>query len=129
MKEFKNAGTDFYFANLGIKKVDREAKILKHNGNASALFFVACSKYIDLSGNYVYSAGVNISVPSGYLAMQIPMENITHTGLILRNNILHPTKEEKPLTFVFSKISNGRIYDIGEKIGGIILIRTPQIVY
>lgn len=124
-----------------IKKVRENALLpTKAHSDDAGWDLYASTKSYDANGNVVYSTGVAIEVPKGYVGLLFPRSSNAKKDLLLSNSvgvldsgyrgeILFKFKPscviEKPdLAYIPIEISK---YSIGDRIGQLIIIPYPEI--
>lgn len=90
------------------------------------------AKDIDEGGyGYIeYGTGLAIEIPEDYVGLLFPRSSISNTGLILANavGVIDPgyTGEVK---FRFKHIPNTKKYNLGDRIGQLIIIPRPKLEF
>jgi dUTP pyrophosphatase len=117
-----------------IKKLHPDAVIPKYakSGDA-AMDLTATSKEVD-HRSYVggldiitYGTGLAMEIPEGYVGLIYPRSSIYKTDLILSNHVgVVDSGYRGEIMFKFRK-TNYKEYEIGERIGQIIIIPYPQV--
>ena len=123
---------------INIKKLDENAVIPQyaHIGDAG-MDVVATS--VNITNNYIeYGTGLAFEVPEGYCMLIFPRSSNSKKDLLLANSVgvldstyrgelkLRFKRSYSPDTYGLSVKS---IYDIGDKVGQIIILPYPQIEY
>lgn len=119
-----------------IKKLLTNAVIPKYSKQGDAgLDLVATSKHIDVYGNISYGTGLAFEIPFGYVGLLFPRSSNSKTDLLLTNSvgvIDSGYRGEVSLKFrgYYSKIDmENSNYQIGDRIGQIIIMPYPQIEF
>lgn len=120
---------------LKFKKLS-EAAILPRKANTTDAGFdiTAIGWYKDENGNIVYNTGLAVEIPEGYVGLIFPRSSISKYTLSLSNSVgvidagyrgelLFKFKMAKP--FIVHQYSY-KIYNIGDRIGQLIVIPLPQ---
>lgn len=136
-----------------IKKLHPNAVVPTYAQDGDAgLDLTAVSRFFDTDGNVVYGTGLAFEIPKGYVGLLFPRSSLSKRDLSLANSIgVLDSGYRGEVTFKFRP--NGgffdedvadsddydhtwfidkegsRIYDIGERIGQIIIIPYPQIEF
>lgn len=115
-----------------IKKTHPDAVIPKYATEGScAMDVVAISKEIVDKGDYgyiEYGIGLSIQPPEGYGVFLLPRSSVSKTGLILANSIgLGDTDFTGSYSFRFKHIPNTADYNIGDRIGQLLILPIPKI--
>lgn len=96
--------------------------------NAAAWDIRATSKTIvdeGLYGYIEYGTGIAVEIPEGYAGILIPRSSVRKTGLILANGIgLIDPDYRGELLFSFKYIPNTAQYEVGDRVGQILFIKT-----
>lgn len=130
-----------------IKKVNESAVIPKYSKNGDAgMDLVAVSKEYDGDGNTVYGTGLAFEIPEGFAGLLFPRSSNARTDLRLTNSVgVLDSGYRGEVMFKFRndyyahfsdkyKLQLGEIafnneYEIGERIGQIIILPYPQIEF
>jgi dUTP pyrophosphatase len=84
----------------------------------------------DDNGNYVYHTGLAFEVPDGHVGLLFPRSSVSKTGLSLRNSVgVLDSGYRGEVIFKFAGNSNQPIYEIGDRIGQIIVLPHPKIEF
>ena len=110
---------------LKIKKIHSEAVVPKylHEGDAG-MDVVAISR--EITEKYVeYRTGLSLEVPKGYVCFLFPRSSISKKDLILCNSVgVLDSGYRGEVIFRFKKVGE-EIYEIGERVGQILIIPYP----
>lgn len=117
---------------INIKLVDNKAVLPTYGSEgAAAMDITAISKEIvdEKDYGYVeYDSGIAIELPLGYGAFLLPRSSISKTGMWLCNSVgLGDPDYRGTLKFRFKWIPDTKQYEIGEKIGQLIILPVPRI--
>lgn len=123
--------------NIKIKKLNDKAVIPEYATEGSAgMDMVATSEKVVIDGacQYIeYGTGLAFELPPGYCMLLLPRSSISSkTSLILNNSIgLVDQDYSQEVKFRFKNIApiGGRKYKVGEKIGQLVIIPYPKIVF
>ena len=114
---------------IKIKKINPEAKIPEyaHEGDAG-MDVVAIS--MQENENYIeYGTGLSFEVPEGYLMLIFPRSSLSKKDLILANHVgILDSGYRGELKLRFKKTGK-EIYQVGERIGQILVIPYPKIEF
>ena len=131
---------------LKIKKLNKDAVIPNYAKHGDAgMDLTAISKHYDDHGNVVYGTGLAFEIPEGYVGLLFPRSSNTKKDLVLGNSVGvldsgyrgEVVFKFKPLAYK-GETSEGTYelsidhvvdYDIGERIGQIIIIPHPKIEF
>ena len=144
---------------IKIKKLHENAVIPKYSKNGDgALDLTATSKEYDSDGNVVFGVGLAFEIPKGYVGLLFPRSSNAKKDLLLSNSVgvldsgyrgevmfkfkstLNSQESEiKTVTeyeYEYTYISNSNpeyhfknTYEIGDRIGQIIILPYPQIEF
>jgi len=79
-------------------------------------------------GYIEYSTGLAIEIPEGYVGLLFPRSSISKTGMILANSVgVIDSEYRGEIKFRFKAIPGTNLYDIGDRIGQLIIIPYPSI--
>lgn len=79
---------------------------------------------------YEYGTEIAVEIPEGYVGLLFPRSSISKTKQILANHVgVVDSGYRGEIKFRFKKLSwdNGEIYNVGDKIGQLIIIPYPTI--
>ena len=113
-------------------KLDAGAKIPKYAKPGDAgMDLYAASFAIDQNNNYVYGTGLAMEIPEGYVGLIFPRSSISKTAHSLRNAVgVIDSGYRGELIFKFDiNTHNSPVYEIGDRIGQIIIMPYPQIEF
>ena len=131
---------------VNVKKLDSNAVLPTYAKHGDAgMDLTATSKSYDEHGNVVYGTGLAFEIPNGYVGLLFPRSSNTKKDLILGNSVgvldsgyrgevvlkfkaldTHYMQDGK-LTFVKKDFMHE--YNIGDRIGQIIIMPYPQIEF
>lgn len=126
---------------IKIKKLLENSIIPKYAKEGDAgMDLTATSKQYDEFGNVSYGTGLAFEIPEGYVGLLFPRSSICKQDLILSNSvgvIDSGYRGEVSLKFKFiddyyngkNDISHYRSYNIGDKIGQILIVPYPKIEF
>lgn len=123
-----------------IKKLHPEAAIPKSAKPGDAgMDLVAISKQYDEFGNVVYGTGLAFEIPEGHVGLLFPRSSNAKQDLLLSNSVgVLDSGYRGEVLFKFKhsiligvdetpELSEFRTYDVGERIGQIIILPYPQV--
>jgi dUTP pyrophosphatase len=79
---------------------------------------------------YEYLTGIAIEIPEGYVGLMFPRSSISKTKQILSNHVgVIDSGFRGEIRFRFKKLAwdNGDLYDVGDKIGQLVIMPIPAI--
>jgi len=121
-----------------IKKLHKDAVIPKYAKNGDAGMDLTCVDYTqDDYGNIVYHTGIAIEIPKNHVGLLFPRSSISKYTLQLTNSVGvidsgyrgEVIFKFKPVEKFLKSILSTPAYDIGNKIGQLIIIPYPQIEF
>lgn len=116
-----------------IKKLREDAVIPSYAREGDAgMDLTAVSKHYDECGNLCYGTGLAFEIPKGYVGLIFPRSSIYKKRLVLSNSVgVIDSGYRGEVTFKFKPIGNvvNEEYNIGERIGQIIIIPYPKIEF
>ena len=125
---------------VNIKKLNENAVIPKYETTGAAgMDLTATSKTYDDHGNVVYGTGLSFEIPEGYVGYIFPRSSNAKKDLLLSNSVgvidsdyrgevIFKFKSQLSLT-EFRKKSYHDDYEIGDRIGQIIIMPYPKIEF
>ena len=121
---------------VNVKKLDSNAVLPTYAKHGDAgMDLTATSKSYDENGNVVYGTSLAFEIPTGYVGLLFPRSSNTKKDLILGNSvgvIDSGYRGEVVLKFKAALKDQHRmkeIYEIGDRIGQIIIMPYPQIEF
>jgi dUTP pyrophosphatase len=95
----------------------------------AGLDFVATSVSLN-EGYYEYGTDISVEIPVGYVGLLFPRSSISGTKQILANSIgVIDSGYRGEIKFRFKTLHmlDGRVYNVGEKVGQLVIIPYPTI--
>ena len=124
---------------VNVKKLDSNAVLPTYAKHGDAgMDLTATSKSYDEHGNVVYGTGLAFEIPNGYVGLLFPRSSNTKKDLILGNSVGvidsgyrgEVVLKFRPVMPLERDIEFGpREYEIGDRIGQIVIIPAPQIEF
>ncbi len=121
---------------LKIKKLTKKAVIpaFAKRGDAG-LDLTAISRSIDEHDNFVYKTGIAVEIPEGYVGLLFPRSSNSKQDLLLANSVgVIDSGYRGEIIFKYKfiirnglKISEHSKYDIGERIGQLVIVKLPKV--
>jgi len=113
-----------------IKKLHQDAITPKYAKPGDAGLDFTCIK-VNEKLNYIeYETGIAIEVPYGYVGLLFPRSSISDKGLILANSVgVVDSGYRGPITFRFKYLDFGEKYNVGDRIGQMIIIPYRKIEF
>lgn len=115
-----------------INKLKKNAVIPKYARDGDAgMDLTAISKEWDKHSSMVtYGTGLSVEIPKGFVGLLFPRSSIYKTELSLANAVgVIDSGYRGEIMFKFRYLDEGSIYDIGDRIGQMIIIPFPQIEF
>lgn len=119
-----------------IKKLVDNAIIPAYSKDGDAgMDLTAVSKTYDRYGNMVYGVGLSFEIPKGYVGLLFPRSSICKHDLVLSNSVgVLDSGYRGEVLFKFKETADSgenilHHYDIGDRIGQIIILPYPQIEF
>lgn len=79
---------------------------------------------------YEYGTGIAVEIPEGHVGLMFPRSSISKTKMILSNHVgVIDSGYRGEIKFRFKKLAwdNGQVYNVGDKIGQLVIIPIPNI--
>ena len=119
---------------VGIHKLDSRAIIPKYAKSGDAgmdLTAISKNEVVDSKngwGYVEYRTGLSFEIPKGFVGLIFPRSSISLKGAILSNSVgVIDSGYRGEVSFRFKQIPNTAEYEIGDRIGQIIIIPYPKI--
>lgn len=120
-----------------IKKLSEKAVVSQYSKNGDAgLDLVATSKTYDDNGNAVYGTSLALEIPKGYVGLLFPRSSNSKMDLLLSNSVgVIDSGYRGEILFKFKSTiwqgsyGFGNNYEIGDRIGQLIIIPYPNIEF
>lgn len=120
-----------------IKKLHENAVIPSYAKPGDAgMDLTATTKTFDDNNNVVYGTGLAIEIPQGYVGLLFPRSSNAKTDLYLTNHVgVVDSGYRGEIMFKFRKsdctknFQEARLYDVGERVGQLIVIPYPSIEF
>lgn len=126
--------------NVSIKKLHKDAIIPRYSRSGDAgLDLTAVSKEYDSDGNICYDTGLAFAIPEGYVGLIFPRSSNAKKDLTLTNSVgVIDSNYRGSVSFKFKPsdyfatnrddvYGDGKVYDIGDRVGQMIILPYPQI--
>jgi dUTP pyrophosphatase len=101
-------------------------------GDAGLDLTATSMKVVDNSdhGYIEYGTGLSFEIPEGYVGLLFPRSSISNTGLILANSVgVLDSSYRGEVTFRFKWRADTRKYNVGERVGQLIIMPYPTIEF
>ncbi len=114
---------------IKIKRVHSEAKIPCYSKEGDAGMDVYAVSKQEKEKFIEYGTGLAFEIPKGYVCLVFPRSSLSNKDLILANHVgVLDSSFRGELKFRFRKIGE-EVYEIGDRIGQIIIIPYPHIEF
>lgn len=81
-------------------------------------------------GYFEYGTGLAVEIPDGYVGLVFPRSSISKTGMLLTNSVgVIDSGYRGEIKFRFKYISGTKSYEVGDKIGQLIILPYPTIEF
>lgn len=81
-------------------------------------------------GYIEYDTGVSLEIPEGYVGLIFPRSSISNTGMLLSNSVgVIDSGYRGNIKFRFKYIPGTKTYEVGDRIGQLIIIPYPQVEF
>jgi len=119
--------------NVNIKRLHKEAVIPKYSKEGDAgMDLTAVNRRKDEFGNVHYDTGLAFEIPKGYLGLLFPRSSNAKKKLLLSNSVgVIDSGYRGEVSFKFKKSSllSTAVYNVGERVGQLIIMPYPQITF
>ena len=114
---------------IKVKRLDAGAVVPKYAKPGDAgMDLYAVTQSFDKHGNYVYGTGLAIEIPEGHVGLLFPRSSISKTAHSLRNAVgVIDSGYRGEIMFKYTLSPYGNEYDIGDRVGQIIIVPYPRI--
>lgn len=115
-----------------IKKIDANAVIPKYAkpGDAGLDLTATSEEWNDDNTMVTYGTGLAVEIPEGYVGLVFPRSSVSKTTLNLTNSVgVIDSGYRGEIMFKFRYLEEGMIYDVGDRIGQLIIIPYPQVEF
>ena len=115
-----------------IKKLHPDAVIPKYAklGDAGMDLVAVSETWNDTNTMVTYDTGLSIEIPEGYVGLLFPRSSIVKTELELANSVgVIDSGYRGPIMFKFRYNTEGMVYDVGDRVGQIIIMPYPQVEF
>ena len=115
-----------------IKKLHPDAVIPKYAklGDAGMDLVAISEEWNEYYTMVTYDTGLSIEIPEGYVGLLFPRSSVSKTDLILANSVgVIDSGYRGPIMFKFRYNEEGMVYDVGDRVGQIIIMPYPQVEF
>lgn len=117
---------------VNIKRLSENAVIPTYGKLGDAGMDLTCisEKWEEDNSMVTYDTGIAMEIPEGYVGLVFPRSSISKTSLILSNSVgVIDSGYRGSIMFKFRYPEEGMIYEVGERVGQIIIVPYPQITF
>jgi len=112
------------------KKLSEKAVTPKYAKPGDAGMDMVATSLVKSEVFYEYGTDIAVEIPEGYVGLVFPRSSISKTKQILANHVgVVDSGYRGEIKFRFKKLDwdNGEVYDVGDKIGQLLVIPYPTI--
>jgi dUTP pyrophosphatase len=112
------------------KKLSEKAVTPKYAKPGDAGMDMVATSLVKSEVFYEYGTDIAVEIPEGYVGLLFPRSSISKTKQILANHVgVVDSGYRGEIKFRFKKLDwdNGEVYEIGDKIGQLVIIPYPTI--
>lgn len=117
---------------VNIKRLSENAVIPTYGKPGDAGMDLTCisEEWAEDNSMVTYDTGIAMEIPEGYVGLIFPRSSVSKTSLILSNSVgVIDSGYRGSIMFKFRYPEEGMVYEIGERIGQIIIVPYPQITF
>lgn len=115
-----------------IEKLHKDAVIPKYSkpGDAGLDLTAVSEEWNDNNTMVTYNTGLAIEIPEGFVGLLFPRSSVSKTSLILSNSVgVIDSGYRGPIMMKYHYIEEGMVYDIGDRVGQLLILPYPQIEF
>lgn len=115
-----------------IKRLSEKAVIPTYGKAGDAGMDLTCisEEWAEDNSMVTYDTGIAMEIPEGYVGLVFPRSSVSKTSLILSNSVgVIDSGYRGSIMFKFRYPEEGMVYEIGERIGQIIIVPYPQVTF
>jgi dUTP pyrophosphatase len=124
---------DSFFLNVGVKKLHRTAVIPEYAKYGDAGLDLTATRILsDTEYKITYGTDIALEIPYGYVGLLFPRSSIRKYNIELSNSvgvIDAGYRGEIQLTFDKFKNAESKCYNVGDKIGQVVIMPFPKIKF
>jgi dUTP pyrophosphatase len=117
---------------VNIKRLSEKAVIPTYGKPGDAGMDLTCisEEWSEDNSMVTYDTGIAMEIPEGYVGLVFPRSSVSKTSLILSNSVgVIDSGYRGSIMFKFRYPEEGMVYEIGERVGQIIIVPYPQITF
>jgi dUTP pyrophosphatase len=118
--------------NVKIKKLHKDAVIpfYAKPGDAGMDLTAVTEEWNEDNSMVTYDTGIAVEIPAGYVGLVFPRSSLSKTSLVLSNSVgVIDSGYRGSIMFKFRYLEEGMVYDVGDRIGQIIIMPYPQVTF
>lgn len=118
--------------NIKIKKLHRNAVIPSYakEGDAGLDLTAISEEWNDDNSMVTYDTGIAVEIPIGYVGLLFPRSSVSKTSLNLANSVgVIDSGYRGSIMFKYRYLEEGMVYEVGERIGQLIILPYPKIEF
>lgn len=115
-----------------IKKLNSNAVIPSYQKKGDAGLDLVCisEKWNENNTMVTYDTGLAVEIPEGYVGLLFPRSSVAKTSLILSNSVgVIDSGYRGSIMMKYRYPKEGMVYEIGDRVGQLIIIPYPQIEF
>lgn len=115
---------------VNVKKLSDKAVMPQYAKPGDAGMDMTSTSLIKSEVYYEYGTDIAVEIPEGYVGLLFPRSSISKTKQILANHVgVIDSGYRGEIKFRFKKLAwdNGEVYNVGDRIGQLIIIPYPQV--
>ena len=115
-----------------IKKLHKDAIIPKYAKDGDAGLDLTCisEEWNDENTMVTYDTGLAVEIPKGYVGLLFPRSSVSKTSLSLSNSVgVIDSGYRGSIMLKYRYLEEGMVYEIGERVGQLIIIPYPEIEF
>ena len=115
-----------------IKRLSENAVIPTYGKPGDAGMDLTCisEEWSDDNSMVTYDTGIAMEIPRGYVGLIFPRSSISKTSLMLSNSVgVIDSGYRGSIMLKYRYLEEGMVYDIGDRVGQIIIVPYPQVTF
>lgn len=115
-----------------IKKLHKDAVIASYarKGDAGLDLTAVSESWNDDNSMVTYGTGLAIEIPEGFVGLLFPRSSVSKTALSLSNSVgVLDSGYRGEVMFKYRYPEEGLVYDIGDRVGQIVILPYPSIEF
>lgn len=115
-----------------IKKLHQDAVIPVYAkpGDAGLDLTATSEEWNEDNTMVTYGTGLAVEIPEGYVGLVFPRSSVSKTTLNLTNSVgVIDSGYRGEIMFKFRYLEEGMVYDVGDRIGQLIIMPYPQVEF